>query len=269
MTTSPAPLAVSDRTAGPLQLGFLTVLRDANGYLGGYLVVNGWGRPLEFRLTSAVQPNRVQQILYGDTLGPYVCADLIGKTLVDRAGIPVQLVVTDREEVLDLRLKLDAPVVWLAPPDADGTGIEVRPKAPGRGRCSPVPPALRRRRRGGARPAGAAGRRVRPCRAVSAHPRGHRRSPQDGSVCPVEKRSPIRARAEAVAGFGRHGPGTRRRRGVPGGAESISTALREASERGTRHGLHDGGFQARLHQEALPAVDAPGAARGPGAPPSR
>ncbi len=133
MTTSPAPLAVSDRTAGPLQLGFLTVLRDANGYLGGYLVVNGWGRPLEFRLTSAVQPNRVQQILYGETLGPYVCADLIGKTLVDRAGIPVQLVVTDREEVLDLRLKLDAPVVWLAPPDADGAGIEVRPKAPGRG----------------------------------------------------------------------------------------------------------------------------------------
>ena len=120
MSTSPAPLAVSDREAGPLQLGFLTVLRDANGYLGGYLVVNGWGRPLEFRLTSAVQPNRVQQILYGDTLGHYVCADLIGKTLVDKAAIPVRLVVTDREEVLDLRLKLDVPVAWLAPPEADG-----------------------------------------------------------------------------------------------------------------------------------------------------
>jgi len=120
MSTSPAPLAAIDRAAGPLQLGFLTVLRDANGYLGGYLVVNGWGRPLEFRLTSAVQPNRVQQILYGDSLGSYVCADLIGKTLVEKAGIPVQLVVTDREEVLDLRLKLDVPVAWLAPPDAGG-----------------------------------------------------------------------------------------------------------------------------------------------------
>ena len=139
MSTSPAPLAVIDRTSGPLQLGFLTVLRDANGYLGGYLVVNGWGRPLEFRLTSAVQPNRVQQILYGDTLGPYVCADLIGKTLVDKAGIPVRLVVTDREEVLDLRLKLDVPVAWLAPPDADGAAVEARPAAPGRGavHCHP------------------------------------------------------------------------------------------------------------------------------------
>ena len=49
----------------PLTLGFLTVVQDAGGYLGGYLVTNAWGRPLEFRLTTAVQPNRVQQILYG------------------------------------------------------------------------------------------------------------------------------------------------------------------------------------------------------------
>jgi hypothetical protein len=111
-----APLVVSDKTVGTLQLGFLTVLQEANGYLGGYLAVNGWGRPLEFRLTSAVQPNRVQQILYGGALEAYVCADLIGKTLVEKAGIPVQLVVTDREEVLDLRLKLDVPVAWLTPP---------------------------------------------------------------------------------------------------------------------------------------------------------
>src|SRR5205823_1031168 len=52
-------------------LGYLTILRDGTGYLGGYLVTNAWGRPLEFRLSSAVQPNRVQQILYGQSLEPY------------------------------------------------------------------------------------------------------------------------------------------------------------------------------------------------------
>jgi hypothetical protein len=92
-------------------------MQEASGYLGGYLVTNPWGRPLEFRLSSAVQPNRVQQILYGDTLQAYVCADLIGKTLVDKAGVPVQLVVTDREVVLELRWKLEVPVAWLAPAD--------------------------------------------------------------------------------------------------------------------------------------------------------
>jgi hypothetical protein len=115
----PSPPVVSppDRPIGPLCLGFLTILHETTGHLGGYLVTNTWGRPLEFRLSSAVQPNKVQQILYGGTLLPYVCADLIGKTLVDKAGVAVGLVVTDREVVLDLRLKLDAPVLWLAPPD--------------------------------------------------------------------------------------------------------------------------------------------------------
>ena len=111
---SPPVVPQPERPAGPVCLGFLTILHEASGHLGGYLVTNTWGRPLEFRLSSAVQPNKVQQILYGSTLLPYVCADLIGKTLVDKAGVTVGLVVTDREAVLDLRLKLDVPVVWLA-----------------------------------------------------------------------------------------------------------------------------------------------------------
>lgn len=98
-------------------VGFLTVLNESNGFLGGYLVTNVWGRPLEFRLSSAVQPNRVQQILYGDTLYPYICSDLIAKTLVEKASLGVQLVITDKEIVLDLRHKIDLPVVWV-------TGIE-------------------------------------------------------------------------------------------------------------------------------------------------
>lgn len=97
-----------------LNLGFLTVLNEASGYLGGYLVTNVWGRPLEFRLSTAVQPNRVQQILYGDTLQPYIFADLIGKTLVDKAAATTNLIVTDREPALELRLRLEVPVAWLA-----------------------------------------------------------------------------------------------------------------------------------------------------------
>jgi hypothetical protein len=100
-----------------LNLGFLTVQRESTGYLGGYLVTNQWGRPLEFRLSTAVQPNRVQQILYAGTLEPYICADLIGKTLMDKTAVPVQLLLTDTEAVLDLRQRLEVPVLWLAAPD--------------------------------------------------------------------------------------------------------------------------------------------------------
>jgi hypothetical protein len=103
-----------------LTLGFLTVLHESAGYVGGYLVTNQWGRPLEFRLSTAVQPNRVQQILYGETLLSYICGDLIGKTLVDKTGTTVQILVTDTQAALDIRLRLDTPAFWLAPPGAPG-----------------------------------------------------------------------------------------------------------------------------------------------------
>jgi hypothetical protein len=127
--------AVAPPPAAPPALGFLTVLHEANGYVGGYLVTNGWGRPLEFRLSGAVQPNRVQQILYAATLQPYVCGELIGKTLVEKTATPVQLIVTDREPVLELRSRIDVPVAWLAPADlpADPRAVVARPAAAGRG----------------------------------------------------------------------------------------------------------------------------------------
>ncbi len=94
-------------------LGFLAVLEENQGYTGGYLVANSWGRPLEFRMTTPVRPNRLQQLLYGFTLKPYLYADLIGRALVEKAAFPVQLLVTDCESALDLRRFLRTPVAWL------------------------------------------------------------------------------------------------------------------------------------------------------------
>ena len=93
-----------------LNLGFLSVLQEGTSFLGGYLVTNPWGRPLEFRLSSAVQPNKVQQILYGDTLPGYLCGEVIGKTLIEKTATPVQWVLTDNPCVLDLRPHVAFPI---------------------------------------------------------------------------------------------------------------------------------------------------------------
>lgn len=93
-------------------LGFLTILQESSGHLGGYLVTNQWGRPLEFRLSTAVQPNRVQQILYGNTLSTYLCADLIGKALVEKTVSRPQLILTDVAAALELRHHVPIPVAW-------------------------------------------------------------------------------------------------------------------------------------------------------------
>ncbi|MGL4422873.1 MAG: hypothetical protein ACRCZF_19555 [Gemmataceae bacterium] len=102
-------------------LGFLTILQDATGTLGGYLVTNSWGRPLEFRLTTAVQPSRIQEILYGRSLTEFVNADLIGKTLLEKTSTPALLILVDELSLLSLRSRTETPVIAI--PTATGTPV--------------------------------------------------------------------------------------------------------------------------------------------------
>jgi hypothetical protein len=110
-------------------LGFLSVHQETNGFIGGYLVTNAWGRPLEFRLSSSVQPNKVQTILYGDTLQSYLCGEVIGKTLIDKTTTPVQWILVDNPMTLDLRLHVEMPVgLWnnIVDPDQPMPGLMVQ-----------------------------------------------------------------------------------------------------------------------------------------------
>jgi hypothetical protein len=101
----------------PINLGFLTVFAEGSAYLGGYLITNSWGRPLEFRLSTAVQPNKVQQILYGSSLAEYLSADLIGKTLMDKSATSVQMLFTDSLVTLAIRKRLNIPTLAIIPQD--------------------------------------------------------------------------------------------------------------------------------------------------------
>lgn len=103
----------STESNGPIHLGFLTVRKEGTSYIGGYLVTNVFGRPLEFRISSAVQPNKVHEILYGATLEPYICGELIGKTLVEKATVAADYLITDQHLTLDLRRVRSTPLVWL------------------------------------------------------------------------------------------------------------------------------------------------------------
>jgi hypothetical protein len=106
-----------------VNLGFLTIIQEGGSFLGGYLVTNQWGRPLEFRLSTAVQPNRVQQVLYAGTLRPYICSDVIGKALVEKTSAAARLILTDCDAVLDLRLHVEIPVVLVGAADAVSAAV--------------------------------------------------------------------------------------------------------------------------------------------------
>ena len=96
--------------------GFLTVVEDdQHGFFGGYLVLSELGRPLEFHCSTPVLPSQAQKILYGSTLRSYVLGELIGQILVKKAQLPVQVVLTDLEEMLSLGLVWQGTLAWVEP----------------------------------------------------------------------------------------------------------------------------------------------------------
>jgi hypothetical protein len=96
-------------------LGFLSVVEHAElGLLGGYLLLNAAGRPLEFHCTAPVKPSRAQEILFGPTLQPYLYGEQIGQTLLTRSKLTPLVVCTDSWAMLAVRDHTHVPVVLVA-----------------------------------------------------------------------------------------------------------------------------------------------------------
>jgi hypothetical protein len=111
-----------------LRLGFLAAIEAPDrGFVGGLLVTNHLGRPLEFQCTAPVKPNRTQEILYGPTLAPYLLCELIGRTLVERVGVKPGIVLVEQPELLELRDHVPMAVACLeADPSVAQAGDEAR-----------------------------------------------------------------------------------------------------------------------------------------------
>jgi hypothetical protein len=117
-------------TKSKTALGFLTVVDHPQyGLCGGYLVLSGCGRPLEFHCTAPIKPNRAQQILYGPTLEPFLYGEQIGQTLILKGKTQPLVVCTDRSPVLALRQYVSVPVALVCDggePEADREMADAR-----------------------------------------------------------------------------------------------------------------------------------------------
>ena len=119
-------MAASDKQE-TVRLGFLTAIEVADrGFVGGLLITNHYGRPLEFQCTAPVKANRTQEILYGPTLVPYVLGELIGRTLLEKATIKSHVLLTERPEILEARGNFNVPTALVSAGEANtaaGAGL--------------------------------------------------------------------------------------------------------------------------------------------------
>ncbi|MFH1302036.1 MAG: hypothetical protein ABIK07_13325 [Planctomycetota bacterium] len=102
-------------SSNELKLGFLTTIECPDGSLiGGLLVTNHFGRPLEFQCTTPVKPNRTQEVLYGPTLVPFLLGEVIGLTLVEKMNIKPNLILIEQEQAIELQKHTSIPVAILS-----------------------------------------------------------------------------------------------------------------------------------------------------------
>lgn len=95
-------------------LGFLSVTGNIKqGLLGGLLVLNCFGRPVEFHCTAPVRANRAQEILYGNTLQPFLTGEQIAPALVSKAETKMIAVLTDSPFVLSAASFLTFPLLFV------------------------------------------------------------------------------------------------------------------------------------------------------------
>ena len=97
-----------------LEFAFLTVVGDIeSGLIGGCLILNDRGRPVEFHCTAPVQSNRAQQILYGPTLRPYLVGERITTALMGKTKSAPLVLWTDDADVFVAGPRLDSIVALM------------------------------------------------------------------------------------------------------------------------------------------------------------
>ena len=103
------------RSEDPASIAYYTVTNDERtGWIGGILVLNSGGRPLEFQCTLPVRPTRAHEILYGPTLRDQLIGVVIGELLIKKCRTPFSLLCCDQVEALQLSRVLACPLALVA-----------------------------------------------------------------------------------------------------------------------------------------------------------
>jgi hypothetical protein len=89
-----------------IKLGYLLVAApQPNIYIGGVMVTDGRGLPIEFRYTEPIQPTKIQQILYGQVLSQYIKTEVILETLLKSLETKFKCLLVEDELFLNQHIR--------------------------------------------------------------------------------------------------------------------------------------------------------------------
>jgi hypothetical protein len=95
-----------------IRLAYMDVLVFSDGSIrGGILTTDIETRPYEFRITSAIKPTQLQQMLYGTSLKDYVYGELICAPLIKATKEKISFVLAKERYIMDVRPLVAVPIV--------------------------------------------------------------------------------------------------------------------------------------------------------------
>jgi hypothetical protein len=112
MDTQPQDTPTVQADPNPLKsIAFISlneIVKDV--FRGGVLVADAFGKPLEFRCTSAIQPTAVQKTLYGSTLCAHMSVELTARPLLAALKEKPDVVLVIQADFIELRSLIDIPL---------------------------------------------------------------------------------------------------------------------------------------------------------------
>ena len=85
--------------ADSIKLAYFMAIKEGASYLGGLLMTDASGIPLDFRYTEPITPTALQGILYGKSLEPHLKEEVIQKTLLKELKAPPDLFILSATEL--------------------------------------------------------------------------------------------------------------------------------------------------------------------------
>lgn len=89
-----------------IKLGYLAITSPVpNVYIGGLMVTDHRGLPLEFRYSEPIHPTKIQQVLYGQVLSQYIKREVILDTLLKSIEHKFKCLLVEDEHMLEIPAK--------------------------------------------------------------------------------------------------------------------------------------------------------------------
>ena len=106
-----------------LKIGYALSLSTPTGIIGGILVTDEKGFPLEFQYTDPILPTKIQRILYGASLDKYLKVDVILDNLLKVLTNKVDFIVVEEDQMLEYD-NSKADIVRIVPVNSSDVKIE-------------------------------------------------------------------------------------------------------------------------------------------------